>query len=73
VGANVKILWRGEELERVHFPLLQVPWSFVGRLRDEAEKNEHQGMMTVDLAHLKQDGLPLFAEDFPACFQVSQL
>jgi len=69
VGANVKILWREEELERVHFPLLQVPWSFVGRLRDEAEKNEHQGMMTVDLAILRQDGVPLFTDDFPATFR----
>jgi len=69
VGANVKILWREEELERVHFPLLQVPWSFVGRLRDEAEKNEHQGMMTVDLAILRQDGVPLFNDDFPSTFR----
>jgi hypothetical protein len=46
-----------------------VPWSFVGRLRDEAEKNEHQGMMTVDLAILRQDGVPLFADDFPNTFR----
>jgi hypothetical protein len=69
VGANVKILWRGEELDRVHFPVLQVTWSFVGRLRDEAEKNEHQGMMTVDLVSLKQDGIPVFTDDFPKMYR----
>lgn len=69
VGANVKVFWHSEEWVRLHYAPLQVPWSFVGRLRDEAEKNETGGMMTVDLAALRQDGVPVFNEDFPSVFR----
>lgn len=69
VGANVRILWNGEELIRVHFASIHVPWSLVGRIRDEAEKNEANGMMTVELADLKSQGRSVFGEDFNEKFR----
>ena len=72
VGANVRVLWMDEELERMHFAAIHVPWSFVGTLRDGAEKagqDQMTGMMEVDIADLQRDGTPLFEEDFNEVFR----
>ena len=50
VGANVRVLWMDEELERMHFAAIHVPWSFVGTLRDgaaNAGQDQLTGMMEV--------------------------
>ena len=72
VGANVRVLWMDEELERMHFAAIHVPWSFVGTLRDGAERagsDQMTGMMEVDIADLQRGGKPLFEEDFNEVFR----
>ncbi|KAH9257047.1 hypothetical protein BASA81_004868 [Batrachochytrium salamandrivorans] len=69
VGANVMIYFKDELLAKVHILQLQVAWSAVGELYQEAAAKESQGIMTVDIAQMKRDGKFLFDDNFSVYYK----
>lgn len=73
IGSNVRVFWKGLEIERIHYAALHVPWSYVGVLRDEAANgNQEGGFLHVNLDQIADDegdeGV-LFPEDFNSIFE----
>lgn len=69
VGANVMIYFKDELLAKVHILQLSVAWSAVSELYQEAAGKESQGIMTVDVAHMKRDGQLLFDDNFSVYYK----